>query len=253
MCAATARRGTGGRRNTQARACASGRRPSPPGASGMSPRRSGRAARRACGPGQHRAGLWHRLRVGLAGPLRRAAGRPGQLRGPAGHRPPAAEALRVAVPADPRQRRAGTVRRRGIGRSWLADLGGRSETAIKGSRTAHAMVRTHRRCARGQAGAAAHVQSLPNGPSGPSGQRASGRVKHTIGGAERRVVELRGKHVVAARDRGQCLNRQFTHRRALRREHRPRVLPRCHEGRRPQDYPAPRARRRSTTLRIQGH
>ena len=39
--------------------------------------------------GQHRAGLWHRLCVGLAGPPRRAAGRPGQLRG-ASWRPPAA-------------------------------------------------------------------------------------------------------------------------------------------------------------------
>ena len=38
-------------------------------------------------PGQHRAGLRHRLRVGLAGPPRRAAGRPGQLRGAAGDSP----------------------------------------------------------------------------------------------------------------------------------------------------------------------
>src|ERR1039457_6640210 len=49
---------------------------------------------------------------------------------------------------------------------------------------------------------------------------------------ERRVVELRGKQVVAALDRGQRLHRQFTQRRASRREHRPRVLPRCHTGRR---------------------
>jgi hypothetical protein len=39
------------------------------------------------------------------------------------------------------------------------------------------------------------------------------------------VVELRGKQVIAALDRGQRLHRQFTHRRAFRREHRPRVLP----------------------------
>jgi hypothetical protein len=45
MCAAIARRGTGGRRTTRARACACGRRPSRPGASGMSPGRSRRAAR----------------------------------------------------------------------------------------------------------------------------------------------------------------------------------------------------------------
>ena len=51
MCGATAPRGTGGRRTTRARACATGPRPSPPGASGTSPRR-----RRACCPLTCRAG-----------------------------------------------------------------------------------------------------------------------------------------------------------------------------------------------------
>ncbi len=39
---------------------------------------------------------------GVAGPPRRAAGRAGQLRGAAGHRPPAAGPVRTAVPAHPR-------------------------------------------------------------------------------------------------------------------------------------------------------
>ena len=51
MYRATARRGTGGPKNTRGRACATGRRPSPGGASGISPRR-----RQACCPLTWRAG-----------------------------------------------------------------------------------------------------------------------------------------------------------------------------------------------------
>jgi hypothetical protein len=57
-------------------------------------------------------------------------------------------------------------------------------------------------------GAATHVQSRAERAKRP--QRAGGRVKHAVGGAERRVVEFRGKQVVAAFDRGQRLHRQFT-------------------------------------------
>ena len=73
-----------------------------------------------------------------------------------------------------------------------------------------------------RAGAAAHVQSPAE--RAERAQRAGGRVKHAIGCAKRCVVELRSKPVVAALDRGQLLPRQFTHRRAFRREHRLRVL-----------------------------
>jgi hypothetical protein len=59
------------------------------------------------------------------------------------------------------------------------------------------------------AGAAAHVQSPAE--RAERAQRAGGRVKHAIGGAERGVVELRSEPVVAALDRGQRLHRQFTH------------------------------------------
>ena len=50
-----------------------------------------------------------------------------------------------------------------------------------------------------RAGAAAHVQSPAE--RAERGKRAGGRVKHAIGGAERRVVELRGQQVIAALDR----------------------------------------------------
>src|SRR5271166_5936538 len=86
-----------------------------------------------------------------------------------------------------------------------------------------------------RAGAAAHVQSPAE--RAERAQRAGGRVKHAIGAAERRVVELRSKQVVAALDRGQRLHRQFTQRRAPGREHRPRVLPRCQAGRQPRHHP----------------
>ena len=84
-----------------------------------------------------------------------------------------------------------------------------------------------------RAGAAAHVQSPAE--RAERAQRVSGRVKHAIGGAKRRVVELRSKQVVAALNRGQRLHRQFTQRRASRREHRPRVLPRRQTGPQPPD------------------
>jgi ketosteroid isomerase-like protein len=86
-----------------------------------------------------------------------------------------------------------------------------------------------------RAGAAAHVQSPAE--RAERTQRAGGRVKHAIGGAERRVVELRGQQVIAALDRRQRLHRQFTHRRAPGREHRPRVLPQCQAGRQPRVHP----------------
>ena len=50
-----------------------------------------------------------------------------------------------------------------------------------------------------RAGAAVHVQSPAE--RAERGKRAGGRVKHAIGGAERRVVELRGQQVIAALDR----------------------------------------------------
>ena len=49
-----------------------------------------------------------------------------------------------------------------------------------------------------RAGAAAHVQSRAE--RAKRAQRAGGRVKYAVGGAERRVVEFRGKQVVAAFD-----------------------------------------------------
>src|SRR5258708_1229709 len=89
-----------------------------------------------------------------------------------------------------------------------------------------------------------HHTSRPR-PNRPSVRNAPAvACSHPSGGAERRVVELGGKQVVAALDRGQPLHRQFTHRRALRREHRPRGLPRCQASRQPPGPPtAPRARR----------
>jgi hypothetical protein len=77
-------------------------------------------------------------------------------------------------------------------------------------------------------GAAAHVHSPAERPERT--KRVGGRVKNALGGAKRRVVELRSEQVVAALDRGQRLDRQFTQRRALRREHRPRVLLGCQTG-----------------------
>lgn len=70
-------------------------------------------------------------------------------------------------------------------------------------------------------GACAHIQTRAEGAE--RGQRGGGHVQHPVGGAERRVIELRGQPVIAALNRGQRLHHQFTHRRALRREHRPSV------------------------------
>ena len=92
-----------------------------------------------------------------------------------------------------------------------------------------------------RAGAAAHVQSPAE--RAERAQRAGGRVKHAIGGAERRVVELRGKQVIAALDRGQRLHRQFTQRRAPRREHRPRVRPDARQALSPRSTHRTKARR----------
>ena len=58
--------------------------------------------------------------------------------------------------------------------------------------------------AHARAGAAAHVQSPAERPE--PAQRAGGRVENALGGAERRVVELRGQQVVAALDRRQRLD-----------------------------------------------
>jgi hypothetical protein len=83
-----------------------------------------------------------------------------------------------------------------------------------------------------RAGAAAHVKSraeraerAERAARAQRAQRVGGRVKHGIGGAERRAVELRSQQVVTALDRGQRLHRQFARGRPLRREHRPRLLP----------------------------
>src|SRR4051812_49389233 len=70
-------------------------------------------------------------------------------------------------------------------------------------------------------GAAAHVEPAAERPE--RAQSVGGRVENAIGGAKGRVVELRREQVVAALDRGQRLRREFTQRRAFRREHRPRV------------------------------
>ena len=61
--------------------------------------RARRAARRPRRPGRDRARLRHRLRVGLARPPRRAAGRHRQLAGPARDRPGAPARVRARVPA----------------------------------------------------------------------------------------------------------------------------------------------------------
>ena len=83
------------------------------------------------------------------------------------------------------------------------------------------------------AGATAHVQSPAE--RAERAQRAGRRAEHATAGAERRAVELRGKKVIAALDRRQRLHRQFTHGRALRREHPKGTYPT------PDRRPAPRS------------
>jgi hypothetical protein len=79
-----------------------------------------------------------------------------------------------------------------------AEVGAREPSLAHGCQDPH-----------GRAGAATHVQSRAE--RAKQAQRVGGRVKHAGGGAEGRVVEFRGKQVVAALDRRQCLHGQFTH------------------------------------------
>ena len=67
------------------------------------------AAGRPRRQGHDRARLRDRLRVGVARPTRRPAGRDRQLRAAAGDRPPAPGGARPRVPAHPRQRRDGAA------------------------------------------------------------------------------------------------------------------------------------------------
>ena len=57
-------------------------------------------------------------------------------------------------------------------------------------------------------GTAAHVQSRAERPE--FGQRVGGRAENALRGAKGRVVELRSQQIVAALDRGQCLDAQLT-------------------------------------------
>ena len=157
MCCATGWPGTGWPLTTPVRACATGRPRNQDGECGRSLKHSLGSCRRAWpAPTAWSWGLRHRVCLSLAGPPRRPAGRPGQLRRAAGHRRRLARSLRAVLPADPRQRGADTagrcrfrpgdlrIRCQHLVRSLRLDPGGGPGPAARGAADLPGQLRPHR-------------------------------------------------------------------------------------------------------------